>query len=119
MKIEARIDKMINGKKLKAIASVSFDKMYVIKNLRVVDGNKGLFVGMPQEEYTDKQGSPKKSNIFFPTTNLAKCDLEDAVLEAYRLALNQEQGAAPQQANAPTKNYPILDDGWGMLPFDL
>ncbi len=119
MKIEARIDKMINGSKLKAIASVSFDKMYVVRNLRVVDGVKGLFVGMPQEEYLDKQGNPQTSNIFFPTTNMARGDLQDAVLEAYRLALDQKQGNAPAKAPAPTTDYPIIDDGWGMLPFDL
>ncbi len=119
MKIEARIDKMINGKNLKAIASVSFGKMYVVRNLRVVDGVKGLFVGMPQEKYLDKQGNPQTSNIFFPTTNMARGDLQDAVLEAYRLALNQNQSNAPKQNRSPTADYPIIDDGWGMLPFDL
>lgn len=89
MEIKAKIDRLIPGGKIKAIASVSLDEKYVVKNLRVVDGNKGLFVAFPQETYQDKAGKTHYSNIFFPTTNSAKYDLEDAVLNAYRQALNQ------------------------------
>lgn len=91
MEIKAKIDRLIPGGKIKAIASVSLDEKYVVKNLRVVDGNKGLFVAFPQETYQDKAGKTHYSNIFFPTTNSAKYDLEDAVLNAYRQALNQGQ----------------------------
>lgn len=89
MEIKARIDRLIPGGKIKAIASVSLDEKYVVKNLRVVEGKKGLFVAFPQESYTDKSGKTHYSNIFFPTTNSGKYDLEDAVLNAYRQALNQ------------------------------
>ena len=39
MRIKARIDKMLTDKKVRAIASVSLDGQFVIKGLRVVDGN--------------------------------------------------------------------------------
>jgi stage V sporulation protein G len=97
MELKARIDRMVHSGKVKAIASVSLDEKYVVKNLRVVDGNKGLFVAFPQETYTDKEGKKHYSNVFFPTTNSAKYDLEDAVLNAYRQALNQ--GHTPQQGH--------------------
>lgn len=97
MEINARIDRMVHGGKVKAIASVSLDEKYVVKNLRVVEGNKGLFVAFPQETYTDKSQKKQYSNIFFPTTNAAKYDLEDAVLNAYRQVLNQ--GNAKQQSH--------------------
>lgn len=62
MKIKAKIDRLVNGGSIKAIASVTLDSWYVVKNLRVVDGSKGLFVACPQESYTDKDGSKKYSN---------------------------------------------------------
>ena len=49
MKIKAKIDRMVNAGNVKAIASVSLDGMFVVKNLKVMDGKKGLFVSMPQD----------------------------------------------------------------------
>ena len=36
-----------NDKKLKAFATVTFDDCFVVRDLKVIDGNKGLFVAMP------------------------------------------------------------------------
>ena len=109
MKIHAKIDRLVNGGATKAIASITLDNWYVVKGLRVVDGKKGLFVSMPQESYTDKGGEKKYSNIFFPITNAAKMELQDAVLKAYDQYLDQqhETGQSAQWENQ--------DDG--ILPF--
>ena len=56
MKIEARIDRLIQNGNLKAIASVSLDGMFVIKGLKVMDSKKGLFESMPQEIVPGKNG---------------------------------------------------------------
>lgn len=61
MKIKAKIDRMVNVGNVKAIASVSLDGMFVVKNLKVMDGKKGLFVSMPQETYSGKDGQKKYS----------------------------------------------------------
>lgn len=84
MKIEAKIDRVLQSGKLKAIASVSLDGMFVVKGLKVMDGKKGLFVSMPQEMFTGNDGKKQYSNLFFPTTNAAKEELQTAVLETYR-----------------------------------
>ncbi|MBQ8622170.1 MAG: SpoVG family protein [Oscillospiraceae bacterium] len=110
MKIQAKIDRLVKGGSTKAIASVTLDSWYVVKGLRVVDGKKGLFVSMPQESYMDK-GEKKYSNIFFPITNAAKMELQDAVLKAYDQYLDQqhETGHSAQWENQ--------DDG--ILPFGM
>lgn len=84
MKIKAKIDRMVNAGNVKAIASVSLDGQFVVKNLKVMDGKKGLFVSMPQEIFTGKDGQKKYSNTFFALTNSAKVGLQDAVLQAYQ-----------------------------------
>lgn len=84
MKIQAKIDRVLKSGKIKAIASVSLDGMFVVKGLKVMDGKKGLFVSMPQEVFTGNDGKKQYSNLFFPTTNGAKEDLQTAVLEVYR-----------------------------------
>jgi len=88
MKISAKIDRMIQKGNVKAIASVSLDGMFVVKGLKVMDGRKGLFVSMPQETYVDKDGKKQYSNLFFGQTNMAREDLQTAVLDAYRLSLD-------------------------------
>lgn len=88
MKLEAKIDRMVNKGNVKAIASISLDGMYVIKGLKVMDGKKGLFVSMPQESYPGQDGKTKYSNLFFGLTNMARENLQIAVLDAYKLSLD-------------------------------
>lgn len=111
MEIKARIDRIVGGKTIKAIASVSLDGKFVVKNLRVVDGNKGLFVAFPQESFTDREGKKRYSNVFFPITNSAKYDLQDVVLAAYGQCLNQR--------NDIQQNGDWEQDYDGRLPFEM
>ena len=100
MKINAKIDRMVNAGNIKAIASVTLDGQFVVKNLKVMDGRKGLFVSMPQESFTGRGGEKKYSNLFFALTNAAKMDLQDAVLQAYQQQLLHSPDA-PQQTSSP------------------
>ena len=111
MKIQAKIERLVKGGSVKAVASITLDSWFVVKNLRVVDGSKGLFVSMPQESYTDKNGDKKYSNIFFPVTNAARSALQDAVLKAYSQYMDQQYN---QQQNA---QWTQVDDGF--LPFSI
>lgn len=114
MKIKARIDRMVNTGNVKAIASVSLDGMFVVKNLKVMDGKKGLFVSMPQETYPGKDGQKKYSNTFFALSNSAKLALQESVLQAYQQQINpnyvpqQEYGGQsyPQEVQHQRDYYP-------------
>ena len=99
MKINAKIDRMVNAGNIKAIASVTLDGQFVVKNLKVMDGRKGLFVSMPQESFTGRGGETKYSNLFFALTNAAKMDLQDAVLQAYQQQMHPSD--VPQQTSSP------------------
>jgi stage V sporulation protein G len=44
-------------KKLKAFATVTFDNCFVVRNVKVIEGNKGLFVAMPSRKI--KEACPK------------------------------------------------------------
>lgn len=139
MKIKARIDRMVNVGNVKAIASVSLDGMFVVKNLKVMDGKKGLFVSMPQESFTNKDGQKKYSNTFFALTNSAKLSLQESVLQAYQQQIDpsyvprQDYGGEsyPQevqrqrdyypQTQYPEPQYPdwVNDCDDGMLPMEM
>lgn len=142
MKLKARIDRMVNAGNVKAIASVSLDGMFVVKNLKVMDGKKGLFVSMPQESYPGKDGQKKYSNTFFALTNSAKMELQKVVLDTYQQTLNPnyvpQQGHSSQnfpqecqyqQDHYPSQQYPqypepqypdwVNDCNDGILPMDM
>ena len=107
MKINAKIDRMVNAGNIKAIASVTLDGQFVVKNLKVMDGRKGLFVSMPQESFTGRGGEKKYSNLFFALTNAAKMDLQDAVLQAYQQQLHSPD--VPQQTSSPQTSQPYRE----------
>ena len=138
MKIKARIDRMVNTGNVRAVASVSMDGMFVVKNLKVMDGKKGLFVSMPQETYPGKDGQKKYSNTFFALTNSAKLALQESVLQAYQQQIDpnyvprQEYGGQsyPQEVQHQRDYYPeqypepqypdwVNDCDDGMLPMEM
>lgn len=138
MKIKAKIDRMVNSGNVKAIASISLDGMFVVKNLKVMYGRKGLFVSMPQESFTGKDGQKKYSNTFFALTNSAKMELQDSVLQAYQQQMDTnyvpKQGSGqqdyPQEVQHQRDYYPqqypepqypdwVNDSDDGMLPMDM
>ena len=42
--------KEIDMGKLKAVASVTFDEVFVVHDIKIIDGEKGLFVAMPSHK---------------------------------------------------------------------
>ena len=103
MEIRAKIDRMVNAGNVKAIASVSLDGKFVVKNLKVMDRKKGLFVSMPQETFTGKDGEKKYSNTFFALTNAARVALQESVLQAYQQQIDPNY--VPKQESS-RQDYP-------------
>ncbi|HLV09269.1 MAG TPA: septation regulator SpoVG [Halanaerobiales bacterium] len=66
----------------KAFASVTFDDVFVVKDLRVVDGKKGLFVSMPSRK--DRNGEFR--DVCHPITTEMRNIIQEAVIEKF----NQE-----------------------------
>jgi stage V sporulation protein G len=69
--------------KLKAYAAVTFDEVFVVHNLRIVLGDKGLMVCMPSRKKND--GTFK--DIAHPITNDFRNEIEKIVLGAYETKL--------------------------------
>lgn len=73
-----RLHRFDGESKTKAFVDVAIGD-FIIKGLRVVQGNKGLFLAMPQEKAKDG----KWYNSFYPATKEARQSLADVVLAAY------------------------------------
>ncbi|HEX7022620.1 MAG TPA: SpoVG family protein [Trueperaceae bacterium] len=78
-----------------AYARITIDEAFVVRDLRVVEGKKGLFVAMPQR----KGKGDEYQDIAFPITREAREAIQEAVLAAYE--------------SPDGKWVNDEDDGWG------
>ena len=88
--IQARIDRITGYDKVKAFASANIGGAFAIHGLRVVDGEKGMFVAMPSTSF-QRDGKTEYQETFNPISNEARKELNDAVLQAYEQKLAEEQ----------------------------
>lgn len=72
--------------KLKAHCSVVFDGMFVVHELRVVEGVNGVFVSMPRR----KTAEGEYKDLAHPITSEAREMISRVVLEAYRESESKE-----------------------------
>lgn len=106
--IRARIDRLADfeGSKVKAFASANIGGAFAIHGLRVVDGEKGLFVAMPSTSY-QKDGKTEYQETFHPVSGDARKALNDAVLEAYEQKLTEEQTEDASMSMDEAEAHPI------------
>ena len=71
--------------KLKAFATITFNDCFVVSDLKVIKGNKGLFVAMPSRKRKD--GNFR--DIAHPLNNETRGMIEREVLAAYEEALTK------------------------------
>ena len=88
----------VDDEKLKAFVSIVFDHCFVVTDIKVIHGPKGLFVSMPSKKRKD--GTFK--DIAHPLNNQTRQYLEERVLSMYRQQVEQK---SPQQtAPAPVES---------------
>jgi stage V sporulation protein G len=83
----------VDDEKLKAFVSIVFDQCFVVTDIKIIHGPKGLFVSMPSKKRKD--GTFK--DIAHPLNNQMRQYLEEKVLAVYR---QQVGSTVPQAASA-------------------
>ncbi|WP_071026627.1 septation regulator SpoVG [Peptoniphilus raoultii] len=92
---DVRLRKFNSESKMKAIASVTFDNDFVVHDIKLIEGNEGLFIAMPSR----KLPGGEFRDIAHPINSEARSIIEKAILEAYEKvsaeeALNEESEMA-------------------------
>jgi stage V sporulation protein G len=81
--------------KLKAYASIVLDECFIINDLKVIQGKRGLFISMPSRRR--KRGGYR--DVAHPLNNETRQMIEDRILEEYQVSLESGAGAAaPEEA---------------------
>lgn len=79
---DIRVKPVEGDRKLKAWVSVTFDDVFVVHNLKVIEGQNGVFVAMPSR--LTKTGEFK--DVAHPITSNFRETLENRVISAYQKA---------------------------------
>lgn len=76
---DVRIKKVTKDGKMKAIASITLDNEFVIHDIKVIEGEKGMFIAMPSKKGAD--GAYR--DIAHPINSDTRENLQRIILEAY------------------------------------
>lgn len=83
MKItDVRVKKVDGQNRLRAIASITIDDVFVIHELRIIEGVKGMFVAMPSRR--NKLGEFK--DVAHPISTEVRKEIEQIVLDKFNEA---------------------------------
>ncbi len=82
---DIRIRVVSTDSKMKAVASVTFDDAFVVHDIKIIEGEKGLFIAMPSKKTRDDE----YRDIAHPINGEMRNLLQDAIVERYKQALEE------------------------------
>ena len=91
MKItDVRVRKLTKEGKMKAIVSITIDDEFVVHDIKVIEGEKGLFIAMPSKKATDGE----YRDIAHPINQTTRENIQSIILERYEQALVEPEELA-------------------------
>ena len=88
MKItDVRVRKISKESKMRAIVSITIDDEFVIHDIKVIDGEKGLFIAMPSKKASDGE----YRDIAHPINSSTRENIQNIILEAYANAKDEPE----------------------------
>ena len=79
-----KIDK--ENSRMKGIASVLIDDCFAVHDIRIIEGDNGLFIAMPSRKTPDGEFK----DIAHPINTTTREKIQTSILNAYEVALKEE-----------------------------
>jgi stage V sporulation protein G len=95
----------VNEEKLKAFVSIILDDCFVISDIKIINGNSGLFLSMPSKKR--KNGSFR--DIAHPLNNETRKMIEDMVFKKYN-EIMAEGGVSQERSAIENQDNPLNDN---------
>ncbi len=84
---DVHVRKITQEGKMKAVVSITLDDVFVVHDIKVIEGEKGLFIAMPSKKTADGE----YRDIAHPINSATRELIQNKILDAYKEAL-----AAPE-----------------------
>lgn len=97
---DVRVRKVNDEGKMKAVVSITFDEEFVVHDIKVIEGQNGLFIAMPSR----KMGEGDFRDIAHPLTSETRNRIKEAIFVEYEKVLENAAAMASSEAvSAPPK----------------
>ncbi len=83
---DVRVRKVAKDGKMKAVVSVTLDDEFVVHDIKVIEGDKGLFIAMPSR----KSAEGEYKDIAHPINSATRTQLQNIIIDAYEKALEEQ-----------------------------
>jgi len=97
----------VDEDKLKAYATITFENCFIVRDLKVISGNKGYFIAMPSKKRKD--GTFR--DVAHPLNSETRKMIEDAVLEVYERENVTDSAPAPSYHEGDASEGDSVDVG--------
>ncbi len=87
---DVRVRRITREGKMKAIVSITLDNEFVIHDIKVIQGDKGLFIAMPSRKSADGEFR----DIAHPINSETRERIQSTILERYEVVSNEEEAEA-------------------------
>ena len=84
---DVRIRKIAKECKMKAIVSITLDGEFVVHDIKVIEGEKGLFIAMPSR----RAGDGEYRDIAHPINSETREMIQNIILEKYETVLEEDE----------------------------
>ena len=83
---DVRVRRVAKEGKMKAVVSISIDEEFVVHDIKVIEGEKGLFIAMPSRKASDGE----YREIAHPINSATRERIQNIILEKYEQVLAEE-----------------------------
>ena len=84
---DVRIRKVDKEGKMKAVVSITIDDEFVIHDIKVIEGEKGLFIAMPSRKANDGE----YRDIAHPINSTTRDNIQTLILEKYKAEIESTE----------------------------
>ena len=85
---DVRVRKVSKEGKMKAVVSITWDDQFVVHDIKVIEGDKGLFIAMPSKKAADGE----YRDIAHPINSATRDNIQRIILESYEKAVPETDG---------------------------
>ena len=82
---DVRVRKITKEGRMKAVVSITLDNEFVVHDIKVIEGDKGLFIAMPSKKSLDGE----YRDIAHPINSETRDKIHKVILEGYEKALSE------------------------------
>lgn len=108
---DVRVRKVNSQNRMKAIASITFDDVFVVHDIKVIESDKGLFIAMPSR----KTPNGEFKDIAHPISTETREMIQAAILAKYAELPDLEE-APDAEAVAPVAAVPVAEAPEAVAP---